>query len=177
MVKYLLKNISSEYMIKKIDLKHMELQGCKACDYCAETGDCLIRDDMQQIYEEIDSSDIFIVSSPVYFNSVTSLLKKLIDRTQVYWSRKYKLDDNYKRGLDRKGYFLSTAGSRYDNNNFISVIPVIDYFFKAINAKYIGNYLISNTDRQNFLERDDILKDLKYIARNIDGLYNFTIHK
>lgn len=166
-----------EYEVVKINLRDLNIGHCIACENCGRTGECIKKDDMTRVYEEFDRADIIILAAPIYFNSVNSLTKTMIDRCQVYWSKKYVLGDAYKRGVDRKGIFLSVGGAAFTMDQFSGSIPVIDYFFRAINADYIGNFFISNTDRINIREEKSIVDDLKYIGRNIGSLDRFSIQK
>ena len=79
----------------------LDVGGCTGCDACrdniaklVELGEealdddfapCVIDDDMQEIYELIDSADEITVVSPVYFAGPPSQLKALLDRLQPYY--------------------------------------------------------------------------------------------
>jgi len=65
-----------------INLGSVNIEPCVACDICKATGECAIYDDMREILDIMMKSDGIIVGSPVYFGSVTSQLKMLIDRTR-----------------------------------------------------------------------------------------------
>lgn len=60
--------------------------GCVACMSCrkAEDAHCALQDDMQQIYQDLESSDVIVVGSPLYWWSISSRLKMLIDRLYRY---------------------------------------------------------------------------------------------
>jgi len=65
-------------------LADKKIAGCDGCNSCIKTGVCKIQDDMQSIYQQLEAADGIIFGSPVYFGSVTSQLKALIDRTYLY---------------------------------------------------------------------------------------------
>ena len=65
-----------------INLGSANIEPCVACDICKATGECAIYDDIGKILDIMMKSDGIIVGSPVYFGSVTSQLKMLIDRTR-----------------------------------------------------------------------------------------------
>jgi multimeric flavodoxin WrbA len=65
-----------------INLGSANIEPCVACDICKATGECAIYDDMREILDIMMESDGMIIGSPVYFGSVTSQLKMLIDRTR-----------------------------------------------------------------------------------------------
>lgn len=178
MIDYILSGVDKDnYEIKKIYLSKLEIKHCTGCDYCSLEKKCVINDHMQEVYREIDSSHIFILGSPVYFNSVTGLAKNMIDRCQKYWSLKYSHGDQYKRGMDRRGIFLSSGGASYSPDQFLYCIPVMDYFFRAINVDYLGNFFLSDTDNLQVDEREDVIENLIYIGKNIDNISPFTIQK
>lgn len=163
--------------INKIYIQEENILPCRGCNYCGSTGKCVIKDDMEKLYNKFDNGDIFILASPLYFNSVSGITKNLIDRCQKYWSIKYKLGEDYKRHFERKGIFLAVGGAKYSHDHFSHAIPTIDLFFKAINADYVGNYLLSDTDTLPVWEREDIRDELYEIGYNIEEIKNFYIHR
>ncbi|QEK11936.1 flavodoxin family protein [Crassaminicella thermophila] len=145
--------------VEKIELKKLNIKPCISCYACAKTGICYIKDDMQKIYDKFDKADIVVVASPLYFNSVTSITKTMIDRCQVFWSSKYVLNnpsiDRYKK---RMGMFICTAGGVQKENGYLGATLVMDLFFKAINTEYKYNFLIDHTDDVFVKDRPDVLK-------------------
>ncbi|SDZ05826.1 NADPH-dependent FMN reductase [Proteiniborus ethanoligenes] len=145
--------------IKKVYLNDMDMSLCKACAVCEKTGKCFIKDDMTDIYDDFNHSDIIIIASPLYFNTVSSLTKIMIDRCQVYWSSKYVLKNpSIDRNKKRVGMFISVGGAPERKEHFDACIPVMDLFFKAINTEYKYNLFSSNTDEIPVWERQDILE-------------------
>src|SRR5271169_4203166 len=65
----------------KIVLRDKVIAPCNGCMGCAETGQCVIRDDMQEVYREIREADGIIWASPVYYWSMSGLTKTALDRT------------------------------------------------------------------------------------------------
>jgi multimeric flavodoxin WrbA len=65
-----------------INLGSVNIEPCVACDICKAMGECGIEDDISEILEIMMESDGMIIGSPVYFGSVTSQLKILIDRSR-----------------------------------------------------------------------------------------------
>lgn len=167
----------TNYKIDKLILKDLDVHYCTGCDHCGRTSECIYNDDMQMIYENIDNSDIIIFAAPIYFNSINSLSKNLVDRCQKYWSIKYTLGQDYKRNEKRKGIFLSVGGAPYSHNQFDGAIAVMDFFFKAINADYLYNYFVSNTDKLEVSQRTDVREELHSIGNQIGHIENFRIHK
>lgn len=48
-------------------------------------GQCSIKDDMSELLEKMLAADVLVLSSPVYFYSISAQLKAVIDRTVARW--------------------------------------------------------------------------------------------
>lgn len=70
--------------VEKIYLCDMNFKGCIGCEGCSETNKCIIKDDMQIIYDKINSADAIVLGSPTYFYNVSSLTKMFLDRLYAY---------------------------------------------------------------------------------------------
>lgn len=82
--------------VKTINLSKMKIHPCVACDTCMKTGvNCVFKDDLEEIYEDIKSADGFIFASPVYWLSVSSYMK-------IFWDRMYGLYVNNEKFMDGK---------------------------------------------------------------------------
>lgn len=82
----LLEGINSLGIItEKILLKDYNINGCKGCFSCSQTGKCIVKDDMENLYTKIEKSDGFIFASPSYNYNITSQMKALIDRLYCYF--------------------------------------------------------------------------------------------
>ncbi|WP_371363779.1 2-amino-4-deoxychorismate dehydrogenase [Sporomusa rhizae] len=72
-----------------IAIDKLKIQGCKGCLWCQnkETGRCVQRDDMVEVYDKVASADIVVFASPVYFSTMTGQLKTFIDRLYPFYGR------------------------------------------------------------------------------------------
>src|SRR4030043_1808035 len=138
--------------IKKIITSDLNISPCRECGNCSKTGECIIDDDMQEVYKELIEADFLAVASPVFFTTVSGYLKALIDRCQRFWSLKYE----HKKKIikkDRKGIFISTAGSG-SKNIFNCPQKVIRSFFDVVYIDYLCDFMFNDVD-----EPGDILKN------------------
>ena len=63
-----------------------DIKGCDGCHSCFKTRVCHIKDDMQPLYQKMETADAIVFGSPVYFHGVTSQAKAVIDRTFLFLS-------------------------------------------------------------------------------------------
>ena len=75
--------------VELVSLVGKSIAPCDACRACVKTGECHIKDDMQEIYRKLQESDGVVIGTPVYFANVSAQAKLVIDRTYaLLWSRK-----------------------------------------------------------------------------------------
>ena len=66
--------------IESIFLGDYQIGACTGCEGCASSWECIIRDDFAQVIKKLDEADGIVLASPTYWYSVTSDMKRFIDR-------------------------------------------------------------------------------------------------
>jgi multimeric flavodoxin WrbA len=75
--------------VELVALSGKAIAPCDSCRSCVKTGECHIKDDMQEIYRKLQEADGIIIGTPVYFLNVSAQAKAFIDRTYaLLWTRK-----------------------------------------------------------------------------------------
>lgn len=85
--------------VEKVNLREKKLFPCRACCGCMEHHVCVIKDDMAEIFPKLVAADVIVLASPVYFYSLCSQMKMLIDRCLV----------DHKSIAGKQFYFIITA--------------------------------------------------------------------
>ena len=136
-------------------LNEMSLRPCQGCGGCEKTGNCVVKDDMMEIYQAAGEADRLILVSPVYFYALSAQSKICCDRFQARWSRKYLLQEKFRRDEGRKGYLLSTAATKGPKIFDCSILTA-RYVFDAMDVQYGGEFLVKGVDhRKAVLELPD----------------------
>lgn len=65
---------------EKIYIQDLKLNPCMACYGCRGTGKCVQKDSMEEILEKMIKADVILLSTPVYFYSLSGQMKVFIDR-------------------------------------------------------------------------------------------------
>ena len=105
----------AERSVQIYNLNVMNIKPCQDCGGCNETGECIFRDDMDQIYDAIRSAHRIIVASPIFFFALSAQTKLMIDRCQCFWVEKYILKKTIEGGrFGRKGLLLLVGGMKKD---------------------------------------------------------------
>lgn len=67
--------------VKRIDVGHADISGCKACEYCfTHDGECVQKDDMQEFYPLLREYDTLVWATPMYFYNFPAQLRVFQDR-------------------------------------------------------------------------------------------------
>ena len=123
--------------IEKVPLTEADINPCRGCNACETLNMCVQRDGMDIYHDKIIEADCIILSSPIYCMGLASQVKALVDRAQVFRSRKYVLRLPVvppERKGKRLGIFLSTAGQTWDYV-FDAAIPSVKCFYHVIDIR------------------------------------------
>ncbi len=146
-----------EVTIEKIALSEANIRPCNGCNACEKLNKCVQRDGMDEVHDKILNADCIILSSPIFCMGVAAQPKALIDRAQVFRSRKYVLKLPVvppERKGKRLGIFIATAGQNWDYV-FDSTLPSVKCFFHVIEVKEADIYylLVNSVDEKGAVER------------------------
>jgi len=66
---------------ESVFLGDYNIGACTGCEGCSKSWDCVIKDDFAGLIDKIDAADGLVLASPTYWYSVTSDMKRFIDRS------------------------------------------------------------------------------------------------
>jgi len=151
--------------VEKILVDKLQIAPCKEYYGCLKDGKCVIKDDMDDIYDKLLATDAVIIASPIFFYTVSAQLMLLISRCQALWARKYVL-----KNMDipeKKGAFIAVGATR-GAKLFDGPKLTIRYFFQAINAKYTDELLIRGVDKKGEIkEHSTALSDAYELGKRL----------
>lgn len=152
--------------IEKFVLNVMRFVPCQECENIRNDGKCKIQDDMQKIYPAIETADAVIVSSPIFFGSLSAQTKMMIDRFQCQWLginffRSYKIEKH------KTGVFICVEAS--NRESFLeNAKSIIKNFFATIGASYKYELFCKGVDEKGEVKsRNDCIERAAEIGRLI----------
>jgi multimeric flavodoxin WrbA len=161
-----------DVIVDKIVLTEADVNPCRGCNACEVLNKCVQRDGMDIIHDKIIGADVIILAAPIYCMGIASQAKALIDRAQVFRSRKYVLKLPVvppERKGKRLGVFLSTAGQAWDHV-FLAAVPSVKCFFHVIDIRDadIHYLMINGVDESGaIMQHPTALKDAEKLARDV----------
>lgn len=146
--------------VTKRRLNDMEIRGCQACNDCFSDGNCIIDDDMQEIYTLLEELDILIIASPIFFSGLSSQTKAFVDRCQSLWARKHILHDPVGSGRRRLGAFLSVGARNVPK--FDHAVSIVKAVFDSVNVEYFEALTIGGCDEKGAIKEHPTALDQGY---------------
>lgn len=72
--------------VEKVCVSQKQIHPCIACYFCKDHhGECVFKDDMAELLSKMIEADVLVLASPVYFYSLDTQLKTVIDRSLARW--------------------------------------------------------------------------------------------
>lgn len=70
------------HQVTVVGVCNKNIRGCLACEYChgEGRGTCIQKDDMQEIYNLLNDTNMLVLASPIYYHNISGQLKCVIDR-------------------------------------------------------------------------------------------------
>lgn len=98
--------LSAGNEVRVLSVRELNVKFCIGCLYCQSHDACVLNDDMNELYEDLQNADVIAFATPVYFYSVCGQLKTFIDRLNPLYPRQNKFTDVY---------LLATAADEDEN--------------------------------------------------------------
>jgi len=154
----LIVELISKFETEVIHLYSYAIEPCIDCRACKK-GDytCVLNDQMVDLYEKIDNSDILVFATPIYWFGPTAQTKLLIDRFRPYFVNK-KLNG-------KKAALLLSAGSGAGDCDL--TIQMFNRIFNALEIEFVGA-VTSESYNIGDAEKDlQVKKHLKILTKKI----------
>jgi multimeric flavodoxin WrbA len=141
------------HQIKIIDVCKKEIAGCLGCEHCHIKGNgvCIQKDDMHEVYKALESAEMLVIASPIYYFGYSGQLQCTIHRT-------------YAIGIPRKlkkSMLILSSGSNdvYEGAIYEYKKAFLDY----MNLQDMGIYKAYGANNKS----KEILLRLKEVGENL----------
>ncbi len=144
--------------VETISLKGKTIGFCVGCLACQKTQKCVLRDDAVALAEKVKNAGVVVFASPVYYYSVSGLLKTFLDRCNPLYPSDYKFRDVY---------FLATAadtGESAMDGPVKAVQGWVDCFEKA---RLAGTVFGGGVDAPGQIQGHEALEKAREMGRQV----------
>lgn len=139
------------WTVDKIHLYDMQISYCTGCRACIHTGNCVQKDDIQEIAAMLKDCDVAALAAPVYWANVPAAVKNLFDRLLGTAMEETNTFPKPRLSSSQK-YILLTACNTPAPFSWIcgqsrGAIRAMDEFFKTSGMKCAGRFVCTNTGK------------------------------
>ena len=138
-----------------------DIKPCMHCDYCLEHKECIINDDMQEVYDGLLNADGIILATPIQSGGISSNLAAIMDRTRALEA----VDYNILRG--KIGMSIAVGGDRTGGQDFAHLKNVTYFMIHGI-IPVSGGPFGSNLGASFW--SNDSLEDIKNDSYGMESL-------
>ena len=153
---------------EKIRISDLDIAPIQQSEYeeVNAEGLSVVDDDMDAVFKKIRQADAVIVASPVFFGSLSTQTKMMIDRFQCVWlSKAIHNKDIFPDKIE--GAFICVAATAR-KDFFENSRSIVRHFFATINAEYKGELFCPECDKRGaVLERAGCLEEAFELGRKL----------
>ena len=135
-----------------------KIEFCRGCFACQKTGQCVIKDDVNEIEQKVQEADVIVWATPIYYYEMSGQMKVLIDRLNPMFTKDYKFRDVY---------LLSVAAEDEDYVDEKAAGGVqgwVDCFEKA---EFKGKVFAGGVNEQGEIKGHKALKEAYDMGKNV----------
>lgn len=135
-----------------VDVIEKQIKPCLGCFMCSKNqkGLCIQNDDQNEILEQMKQADILIWSFPLYFYSLPSHLKAVLDRTLPLGKKTMKIENNrivhvpLVERKKQKHIVICGSGFPYFEKNFSSMKELFHNLYEEVDIFCISETPLLN---------------------------------
>jgi len=127
-------------------LNRMNYQGCQGCHACKDQKEsCVLKDDVTPVLTDMQTSDVMVFATPVYYWDVSGQFKCFFDRTWSLVKPDYKTNpDPVRIEKGKKALLITSQGDAEDKNlevikKYTTFLTLYGYETHSLRAFDMGN--------------------------------------
>ena len=148
---------SEEKDFEIINLKAKKIAPCKACLFCKNEGNCIDKDDTNEVMDKVEEADFILFATPVYWWGMTAQLKQVIDKC-------------YCRGLqlkEKKIGLIVVGGSPLDNIQYELICKQFDCMASYLSWDMLFQKCYYANARDELAKDVDAIQKLENLGKNV----------
>ncbi len=141
-----------------VELKNKNISNCIGCYTCLKKARCFFQDDMTEIRNFINESEVLIFASPLYWCGVTGLMKTFLDRLFFYYHPRNK-------DLISGEKAIIVTPMNQKNVDFESEV-LVEFYKRLLDC--LGVKIVEMFFFSDIMEKGAVLKKLEYLKQAYD---------
>jgi multimeric flavodoxin WrbA len=151
----------------RFDAAALNIGDCDADGACLTSpeAECVLQDDMQDIYEALRRAEVWVFACPVYFWNVPASIKRVIDRLYAFYTR----EGGWQLGLEgnRRGAVIVVQADP-DQETPTRVADYLSTVLGDLRVEVIGRIAEGNLgDPGDVAGKPDLLERARQLGRDL----------
>lgn len=154
------------HIVTKFETAMKNIGGCKACNTCWSKGSaCSFQDDFSELEPLLESADVIVFVTPLYWSGMSSQIKATIDRLYAYVS------GNCKRPLKIRESVFMICGEGEEHNMFNGAIETYKGIINYLKWKDLGIITVPGVANKGDIASTNALKQAENLGMSISFTY------
>ena len=152
--------------VESFYLQEMNIQPCTACNACREENSkgCVIDDDMKVLYSRLRQSDALVISSPIYWFSVSAQTKVFMDR----WYALGGPGEEYAAFAGKRiGIVLTYADVDPFTSGAVNALRTFQDAFNYVGAEIVGMVYGSASEAGEIARNRDLMGEAYELGKKL----------
>ena len=158
---------SEEITVYHFDLRNLSVSNCTGCYTCKNESKCHFQDDMTEIRNAIEQSEVLVFASPNYWCEITGLMKTFFDRLYFYHH------DNTKNLIaNKEAVIITTLGE--DHNVEYECKILVEFYKRALKSLKIS--ILDMLFFSGLMGKEDIRNKPEFLEQAYEAGKNLKGH-
>ena len=150
------------HSVFKFETAFKKIGGCNACNTCWSTGTaCSVKDDFNELESLLESCDVLLISSPLYWFAFPAQIKGAIDKLYAYGG------SGGPRPLTIKESYLFICGGDADKEEYKPVIMMYQMMSEYLGWKDRGILQNGGVNGEGEIEQSGVLEQAEEMGRGV----------
>lgn len=145
--------------VKAFSFNDLDIKPCRGCWACHKSDQgCVIKDDMQQIYDSLEHADTIVLGLPIYMGQMSAQGKIITDRLFARFSPRFS--PFFKENAVKQKLILSFNQGNPDADLFKVYTDYTKQMFEVLEFDVTEVPIVSNLRSKPACEREDLQTSL-----------------
>jgi multimeric flavodoxin WrbA len=152
--------------VESFTLHGMNIQPCTACNACREENSkgCVIDDDMEVLYSKLRQADALVISSPIYWFTVSAQTKLFMDR----WYALGGPGEEYAAFAGKRiGIVLTYADVDPFTSGAVNALRTFQDAFNYVGAEIVGMVYGSASEAGEIARNRDLMGEAYELGKKL----------
>ena len=143
----------------------MNIKPCKGCLGCVQSGNCVVKDDMQEIYAALKDAEALVLGMPIYMGQMSAQAKTFTDRLFAQITPRFS--PQFKEENAGKKLILVFTQGNPDPNMFQVYIDYTKHMFQLLEFDVKEALIVAGTRNELANEKKELRSVLEAVGLSL----------